>query len=188
MFFQQRPAANATLSYFFGCAGHGKAIAVDVVAGDEDWFLDQAQRAGVKITHVIDTHVHADHYSGGPELARRAGAAYCLHESDQDRVGARARPAARRRALVRADRRHALRRRGGPPRPRRPRAGNGGPAARHAALQAAGAARRAGGVPGPPGRQRLRRRPLRQAGVHPGPSRSGSTRCCRWARRTSCGR
>jgi len=33
MFFQQRPAANATLSYFFGCAGHGKAIAVDVVAG-----------------------------------------------------------------------------------------------------------------------------------------------------------
>lgn len=87
MFFQQRPAANATLSYFFGCAGHAKAVAVDVVAGDEDWFLEQAQRAGVRITHVIDTHVHADHYSGGPELARRAGAAYCLHESDLGKVG-----------------------------------------------------------------------------------------------------
>lgn len=86
MFFQQRPAANATLSYFFGCAGHGKAVAVDVVSGNEDWFLEQAQRAGVKITHVIDTHVHADHYSGGPELARRAGAAYCLHESNQGKV------------------------------------------------------------------------------------------------------
>jgi len=86
MFFQQRPAGNATLSYFFGCSGHGKAVAVDVVAGDEDWFLEQAQRAGVKITHVIDTHVHADHYSGGPELARRAGAAYCLHESNQGKV------------------------------------------------------------------------------------------------------
>jgi hydroxyacylglutathione hydrolase len=87
MFFQQRPAANATLSYFFGCAGHGKAVAVDVVATDEDWFLEQARQAGVAITHVIDTHVHADHHSGGPQLARRAGAAYCLHESNQGRVG-----------------------------------------------------------------------------------------------------
>lgn len=82
MFFQQRPAANATLSCFFGCAGHAKAVAVDVVAGDENWFLEQAQRAGVKITHVIDTHVHADHYSGGPELAKRAGAACCLHDRE----------------------------------------------------------------------------------------------------------
>lgn len=87
MFFRQRPAANATLSYFFGCAGHAKALAVDVVAGDEDWFLEEAQRAGVRIAHVIDTHVHADHYSGGPELARRAGAAYCLHESNEGRTG-----------------------------------------------------------------------------------------------------
>lgn len=35
----------------------------------------------MRITHVIDTHVHADHRSGGPELALRADAAYCLHES-----------------------------------------------------------------------------------------------------------
>lgn len=86
MFFRQRAAANATLSYFFGCAGHGKAVAVDVVAGDEDWFLQEAQRAGVRIAHVIDTHVHADHYTGGRELARRAGAPYHLHESNKGRV------------------------------------------------------------------------------------------------------
>lgn len=87
MFFQQRAAAHASLSYFFGCAGHGKAIAVDVLAGDEEWFLDQARRAGVQITHVIDTHVHADHHSGGPQLARRAGARYCLHASNRGRTG-----------------------------------------------------------------------------------------------------
>lgn len=87
MFFRQRPAANATLSYFFGCAGLQKAVAVDVVAGDEDWFIAEAEKAAVRIAHVIDTHVHADHYSGGPALARRVGAPYCLHESNLGRVG-----------------------------------------------------------------------------------------------------
>ena len=86
MFFRQRAAANATLSYLFGCVGHQMAIAVDVVAGDEDWFIAEAEKAGARIVHVIDTHVHADHYSGGPELARRVGATYGLHESNQGRV------------------------------------------------------------------------------------------------------
>ena len=86
MFFRQRAAENATLSYFFGCASMAKAVAIDVVAGDEDWFIAEAEKAGVKIAHVIDTHVHADHYSGGLELARRVGAPYYLHESNQGRV------------------------------------------------------------------------------------------------------
>lgn len=80
MFFKQLATREASLSYFFGCASLGKAVAVDVVAGDEDWFVQQAKEAGVDITYVIDTHVHADHYSGGRELARKAGAPYCLHE------------------------------------------------------------------------------------------------------------
>ena len=86
MFFRQRAAESATLSYFFGCAGLGKAVAGDVVAGDEDWFIAEAGKAGARIAHVIDTHVHADHHSGGPELARRVGAPYCLHESNRGRV------------------------------------------------------------------------------------------------------
>lgn len=86
MFFRQRTAENATLSYFFGCAGHRKAVAVDVVAGDEDWFITEAMKAEVTITHVIDTHVHADHYSGGLALARAVGALYCLHESNKVRT------------------------------------------------------------------------------------------------------
>lgn len=86
MFFKQLPTKEASLSYFFGCAGHGLAVAVDVVAGDEDWFIEQARLAEVRITHVIDTHVHADHYTGGRELARRVGASYCLHESATDSV------------------------------------------------------------------------------------------------------
>ena len=44
MFFRQRPAENATLSYLFGCAGLGKAVAVDVVAGDEAWFIAESKK------------------------------------------------------------------------------------------------------------------------------------------------
>jgi glyoxylase-like metal-dependent hydrolase (beta-lactamase superfamily II) len=86
MFFRQLAAQEATLSYFFGCGGHGKAVAVDVVAGDEDWFVEESRRAGVPITYVIDTHVHADHYSGGWNLAQRLGIPYCLHESNRGTV------------------------------------------------------------------------------------------------------
>ena len=86
MFFKQLATKEASLSYFFGCATVAKAVAVDVVAGDEQWFIDEAKKAGVSITHVIDTHVHADHYSGGRKLAQMLDAPYCLHESDKDFV------------------------------------------------------------------------------------------------------
>jgi glyoxylase-like metal-dependent hydrolase (beta-lactamase superfamily II) len=86
MFFKQLATREASLSYLFGCAGQGVAVAVDVVAGDEDWFIEEARNAGVEIRYVIDTHVHADHYSGGRALAQRVGAPYCLHESDMGEV------------------------------------------------------------------------------------------------------
>lgn len=82
MFFRQYPTKDSTLSYFFGCGTLAKSVAVDVVAGDEPWFIEEARKANVKITHVIDTHVHADHVSGGRKLAAMTSALYCLHESD----------------------------------------------------------------------------------------------------------
>jgi glyoxylase-like metal-dependent hydrolase (beta-lactamase superfamily II) len=82
VFFRQYAAKDSTLSYFFGCGTLGKAIAVDVVAGDETWFVEEARKANVTISHVIDTHIHADHYSGGRKLASQVGASYCLHASD----------------------------------------------------------------------------------------------------------
>jgi hydroxyacylglutathione hydrolase len=86
MFFKQLAAKDATLSYFFGCGGKGKSVAIDVVAGDEARFIEEAQKANVTINFVIDTHVHADHYSGGRKLAQMVGASYCLHESDSGKM------------------------------------------------------------------------------------------------------
>jgi glyoxylase-like metal-dependent hydrolase (beta-lactamase superfamily II) len=54
---------------------------VDAHEEDVDAYIAFASSKGMRITHVIDTHVHADHRSGGPALAKKASAAYCLHES-----------------------------------------------------------------------------------------------------------
>ncbi|HSV51261.1 MAG TPA: MBL fold metallo-hydrolase [Burkholderiaceae bacterium] len=87
MFFKQLAARDASLSYLFGCIGHRKAIAVDVVSGDESWFVEEAAALGVTIGYVVDTHLHADHYSGGRALAAQVGAPYCLHEAAREVVG-----------------------------------------------------------------------------------------------------
>jgi glyoxylase-like metal-dependent hydrolase (beta-lactamase superfamily II) len=68
-------------AYLFGCGGLGKCAVVDAHERDVDAYAEFAASKGMRITHVIDTHVHADHRSGGPALATKVGAAYCLHES-----------------------------------------------------------------------------------------------------------
>jgi glyoxylase-like metal-dependent hydrolase (beta-lactamase superfamily II) len=42
-------------------------------------YLEAARTTSMQITYVIDTHVHADHISGGRRLAETTGAAYVLH-------------------------------------------------------------------------------------------------------------
>jgi glyoxylase-like metal-dependent hydrolase (beta-lactamase superfamily II) len=68
-------------AYLLGCGTMGQCAVVDPRADDVEGYIAFAGAKKMTITHVIDTHVHADHRSGGAELARRAGARYCLHES-----------------------------------------------------------------------------------------------------------
>ena len=68
-------------AYVFGCASVGKGAVVDPQLCDVDACVAFAASKGLQITHVIDTHVHADHLSGGKALAERVGAVYCLHRS-----------------------------------------------------------------------------------------------------------
>jgi glyoxylase-like metal-dependent hydrolase (beta-lactamase superfamily II) len=44
-----------------------------------------SQQTGMQIRYVIDTHVHADHVSGGRRLAEATGADYVLHDSARAR-------------------------------------------------------------------------------------------------------
>jgi glyoxylase-like metal-dependent hydrolase (beta-lactamase superfamily II) len=61
--------------------GHKASTVVDPHADDLERYEAFATLKGTAITRVIDTHVQADHRSGGRELAARTGAQYCLHEA-----------------------------------------------------------------------------------------------------------
>ncbi|KAE8764217.1 MBL fold metallo-hydrolase [Georgenia thermotolerans] len=50
---------------------------------DIDRVLDAADRAGVRITHVFETHIHNDYVTGGFALARQTGAAYFVNAEDE---------------------------------------------------------------------------------------------------------
>lgn len=68
-------------AYVFGCGGQGLACVVDPQESHVATYVEFATSKGMRITHVFDTHVHADHRSGGRALAKATGAKYCLHRS-----------------------------------------------------------------------------------------------------------
>jgi glyoxylase-like metal-dependent hydrolase (beta-lactamase superfamily II)/rhodanese-related sulfurtransferase len=49
---------------------------------DIDRVLDLADQAGVRITHVFETHIHNDYVTGGYALAAATGAAYHVNAAD----------------------------------------------------------------------------------------------------------
>jgi hydroxyacylglutathione hydrolase len=68
------------ISYLFGCGGKATGAVVDPV-GDIQPYLSAAENAGMRINFVLDTHLHADHFSAGRALADAAGAPYVLATS-----------------------------------------------------------------------------------------------------------
>jgi len=54
---------------------------VDPQAQDVQAYAEFADAKGFEIKYVIDTHIQADHLSGGRSLSERTGAQYCLHTS-----------------------------------------------------------------------------------------------------------
>ena len=67
-------------SYIVGCEAKGVAAIVDPDR-DVRKYLDAAASRGLTITHIIETHLHADHVSGNSDLAARTGAQIYVHEA-----------------------------------------------------------------------------------------------------------
>ncbi len=65
----------------FAVISGGKAALIDPMRHIAV-YRELVEKAGATITHLFDTHVHADHISGGPALAEATGAPYYVHAYD----------------------------------------------------------------------------------------------------------
>lgn len=75
----------AHYSYGVGCPGAGEAAIVDPER-NTDRYLDWASENDLMITHVLETHIHADYASGAKELAERTGAELALSDYDDNEL------------------------------------------------------------------------------------------------------
>jgi hydroxyacylglutathione hydrolase len=73
----------AQYSYIVGCERVGEVAVVDP-RRDVETYFKFASEHGVRITHVLETHIHADFASGARELATRSGARLSLSAFDTD--------------------------------------------------------------------------------------------------------
>jgi hydroxyacylglutathione hydrolase len=71
---------TACASYLLGCKSHGAFAVVDPHIDLVDEYVALAEAQGAAIVAVLDTHLHADHISGSPELMARTGATAYLPE------------------------------------------------------------------------------------------------------------
>lgn len=77
---QVRRTGKGCLSYLLGADGLALVIDPSLPA---DVYLELAHARNWRITHVLETHVHADHLSRGRQLAQKTGAAYMLPANDR---------------------------------------------------------------------------------------------------------
>lgn len=80
MFFQHvYDKSLAQGSYLIGCQATGEAIVIDAKR-DVDTYLQIAEVNNLKITHITETHIHADFLAGSRELAALTGAQIYLSD------------------------------------------------------------------------------------------------------------
>ena len=76
----------AQASYLVACEKSRKAVVVDPTI-ETGVYTDAAAERKLNITHVLETHVHADFLSGGAVLAAETGAELCLSAEGDPKWG-----------------------------------------------------------------------------------------------------
>lgn len=75
---QLQIGAMANFTYILGDESSGEAAVVDP-HGDADTILEHAERHGLAVKYILNTHTHWDHVAGNEELKERTGAAILTH-------------------------------------------------------------------------------------------------------------
>jgi glyoxylase-like metal-dependent hydrolase (beta-lactamase superfamily II)/rhodanese-related sulfurtransferase len=82
MIFQQiLNEESGCLSYLIGCGEAGRAIVVDPGRDRVPEYLRLAAKKGLTISHIVETHTHADHISGNRDLAEAVRAPILVHRT-----------------------------------------------------------------------------------------------------------
>ena len=76
-YFYDEKLAHA--SYMVGCEKTGRAVIIDPMR-HIDPYIEEAQKRGMEIVAVLETHIHADFVSGTRELAHHLGATIYLSD------------------------------------------------------------------------------------------------------------
>jgi glyoxylase-like metal-dependent hydrolase (beta-lactamase superfamily II) len=71
---QIRRVSKGCMSYVIASLKDKKATIIDATCKIETVLKDILEENGIKITRVIDTHMHADHLSGSTRIASKSGA------------------------------------------------------------------------------------------------------------------
>ena len=79
MIFKQLNKASCK-TYLIGSENTKEVIVVDPVLEHVNEYVTFIKNEGLKLTHVLDTHTHADHISGAGALADQTGAVYVMHQ------------------------------------------------------------------------------------------------------------
>ena len=82
MIFQQiLNEESGCLSYLIGCGQAGRAVIVDPGRDRVPEYLRLARKKGLTISHIVETHTHADHISGNRDLAEATRAPILVHRA-----------------------------------------------------------------------------------------------------------
>ena len=74
-------ATGGCRSYVVGCEETCAAALIDPELSQIDRYIALAAKDGLRIRYVIDTHTHADHFSGTQQLARQLSVPVVMHRS-----------------------------------------------------------------------------------------------------------
>jgi glyoxylase-like metal-dependent hydrolase (beta-lactamase superfamily II)/rhodanese-related sulfurtransferase len=74
-------ATGGCQSYLVGCADTCAGVLIDPELSQVDRYVALAARDSLRIRYLIDTHTHADHFSGTRELARRLAIPVVMHRA-----------------------------------------------------------------------------------------------------------